>query len=219
MYGALQQSLQASRAELAVCGYAYCRENGSIDERRRYERKAPETLAQKETMRRMSDTPPSIRHGVWNKLFFSSLLRGIVFPESLRSSEDVWFLTEYIQRIKTAVIVHEPFYFNRIREGSATPGGLRVRSLADPFPSHYYIYQSIVGAYPDLKGYSQAFLLDAYLLKYNKAKKKAAAVSEGADAEDLKRMRKAIHAEGARALFNREIHWKTRLAYLILFLL
>ena len=212
MFGAMRKAAETYQAELVICGYAYCHEDGTIDEKRLYEQKPTETLTQKDVMRRMSDMPPTLRHVVWNKLFRKSLLQGVEFPESLRSSEDVWFLAECLPKIKTAVFVHEPFCFNRVRDGSATHGGLSVRSLADSFQAHAFMYRVIVDAYPDLKDYSQAFLLDVYLLKYSEAKKKAKGEADGAD---LQRMRKALRREAAKALFNHEIYWKTRLAYLL----
>lgn len=217
MYDAMLRAMLSSQADLAVCGYAYCHEDGSVNKSREYQRRAVETLTQKEIMRRMSDIPPTIRHAVWNKLFRQKLLKEIAFPEDLQSSEDVWFLTEYLLKIKSAVIVHEPYYYNRKRGGSATHGGLSVHSLAKSFKAHDFMYQSIVSAYPDLKNYSQAFLLDVYLLKYQAAKEKSesGASFSPSDAADLKRMRNALHAEAWRGLFNREIYWKTRLAYLL----
>lgn len=217
MYGAMLEAMLAAKADLAICGYAYCHEDGSVDEARKYQRKAAETLTQKEAMRRMSDIPPTIRHVVWNKLFRKNLLQGITFPEDLKASEDVRFLTEYLLKTNSAIIVHEPFYFNRRRDGSATHGGLDIHSLVESFKAHDFMYHSIVNAYPDLRNYSQAFLLDVYLLKYNEAKKKAKAtgVLSPTDATDLKRMRSALHAEGWHGVFNPEIYWKTRIAYLL----
>lgn len=217
MFGSMLKSMRDAQADLAVCGYAYCREDGSADEKRPYPRKAPETMTQKEAMKRLSDLPPTVRHVVWNKLFHKNLLQGISFPEHLQASEDVWFLTEYLLRIHNAVVVHEPYYYNRVRDGSATHGGLNIHNLAESFAAHDFMYQSIVIVYPDLKKHSQAFLLDVYQLKYNDAKKKAKAaeVVSPTDAADLKRMRRALHAEGWRGLFNPEIYWKTRLAYLL----
>ena len=210
-YETMLNNMQKSHADLAISGYAYCHVDGNIDVQRLYQRKTTETLIQKEVMKRMSDIPPSIRHGVWNKLFQRSLLDGILFQEHLKSSEDVWFLTEYLLKIKSAIFIHEPYYINRVREGSATHGGLSVQNLLDSFQAHRFMYQNIIGVYPELKEYSQAFLLDAYLLKYHQAKKKKEEESQ----EYLKQMRKAIHKEGLRALFNREIYWKTRIAYLL----
>ena len=103
----------------------------------------------------------------------------------------------------------------RVRAGSATHGGLDIHSLAKSYEAHGFMYETVVRLYPDLKNYSQAFLLDAYLLKYNEALRKISAgtVTEQEKA-DLSFMRKAIQAEARRALLNGEIFWKTRLAYL-----
>ena len=79
------------------------------------------------------------------------------------------------------------------------------------------MYHTVINAYPDLKQYSQAFLLDVYLLKYNEAKQKTknAGKPMEEDISDLKRMKKTIHKEGLHALFNPVIYWKTRLVYLL----
>lgn len=217
IYQSLLDAINETKADLAICGYAYCHENGTADEKRSYKPKPMEIATQKEVMKRMSDIPPSIRHGVCNKLFYKSLLQDISFPNDLHSSEDVWFLTQYIQRIHSAVIVHEPLYFNRVRDGSATHGGLSIHCLADSFKAHAFMYQSIIELYPDLKDYSQAFLMDVYYLKYTEAKRKAKTNSErtAADAADLKQMRKTIRREGIKAVFNAGIFWKTRIRYII----
>lgn len=215
MFEKMLDAMVENQADLVTVGYHYCHDDGRIDESRAYQRKDPEILSRKEMMRRCSDIPPTIRHVVWNKLFCKELFKGLVFQESLRASMDVKLLTEYLQKIQKAVFLHEPYYFNRVRIGSATHGGLSIHSLADTFEAHRFMYDAIVKAYPDLKRHSQAFLLDVYLLKYNEARKKAKAAPSPSDAADLKRMRNALHAEGRRGLFNPEIYWKTRLAYLL----
>ena len=79
------------------------------------------------------------------------------------------------------------------------------------------MYKSIIKVYPDLKEYSQAFLLDVYLLKYKKVKRKNSKVDQISenDLADIKRMKATILAEAKRAIFNHDIYWKTRLAYLL----
>ena len=217
MYGAMFRAQKSFQTDLIICGYDYFNEDGKIDEKRLYKKADAEFLNQQEVMKRMSDIPPSVRHFVCNKLFTRRLLQGIFFPEQFHSSEDVWFLTKYLLKIKSAVYVHEPLYCNRVRLGSATHGGLDIRSLADSYQAHEFMYQTIIKTYPALKDYSQAFLLDVYFLKYNEAKRKANAnnTRKTADtADDLKRMRKAISREGIKALFNPCIYWKTRIRYI-----
>lgn len=216
MYEKMMEALADHKADLAICGYQYCHADGSMIEERKYNRKPPEILSQKEMMRRCSDIPPTIRHVVWNKLFRRKLLQDLSFQESLSASEDVKVLTEYLKKCQNAVFLHEPYYYNRVRPGSATHGGLSIHDLAASFAVHEYMYRAIIDLYPDLKQYSQAFLLDVYLLKYKEAKRKAGTheTLEKSASADLNRMKKTIRAEGRKALFNREIYWKTRLAYL-----
>lgn len=178
MYEKMVQAIENSEAEMIICGYDYYDENYNIDGKRLYEKRSNEIINQKELMKRMSDMPPTIRHGVVNKLFKSSLLRRIRFVNELHSSEDVMFLNEYIKLVNKIEIVHEPLYRNLVRKGSATHGGLKIESLADSFVAHKQMYQDIVACYPELKNPSQAFLLDVCTLKYNEAKQKLEFVPE-----------------------------------------
>ena len=218
MYEKMVQAMETSEAELVVCGYDYYDEEYHVDEKRKYRINFDEVIDQKELMKRMSDMPPTIRHGVWNKLFKSSLLSEIYFMENLHSSEDVMFLTEYINLVNNAVIVHQPFYKNLVRQGSATHGGLSIESLADSFIVHDKMYQDIVSCYPELKNHSQAFLLDVCTLKYNEAKQKMSFAPEEKKEEIgncLREMKKFIKQNARKAIFNKEIYWKTRIMYLI----
>ena len=217
MYENMLNAMEYTQTDMAICGYEYFDKNGKRDDTRCYPCKEKEVISQKEVMKRLSDIPPSVRHVVWNKVFKRSLLKDLQFKEGMHSSEDVLFLSDYVVEIQSAVVVHQPYYCNRVRDGSATHGGLSIHSLAQSFQAHEYMYHAAIKAYPDLKQYSQTFLLDVYLLKYNEAKRKAENVGKlkETDASDLKRMRKAIHAEGRKALFNSKIYWKTRLAYLL----
>lgn len=218
MYESMHRVMKETDADLVICGYDYYDEQGQVDKNRRYVTKENEIITQKEVMYRFSDMPPSIRHGVWNKLFKKNLFHGQKFKESLHSSEDVLFLNEYVGKIKNAVVIHQPYYKNLVRKGSATHGGLSIQSLADSFEAHYQMYLGTVGKYPELKNHSMAFLLDVCTLKYIEAKKK----SEYLDNEEkkkikkkLKRMRHFIKKNAVKAVFNPEIYWKTRVMYLI----
>lgn len=218
MYEKMSDALELSHADLAICGYEYCEDDGTVNLRRQYKRRETEFLTQKEVMKRASDIPPTIRHAVFNKLFRKTLISSLVFREDLRASEDVWFLTEYLLKSRSAVFLHEPYYFNRVRQGSATHGGLSIQDLERSFQAHEFMRRSVVERYPDLKDYSQRFLLDVFLLKYNEAKEKRRALSKEKKAEalrSLRRMRAALRNEAWKALLNRDVYWKTRLAYLL----
>ena len=217
-YETLLAAFEKNGAELAICGYEYCNDDGTVDKARSYKRRETEILTQKEVMKRMSDIPPSLRHCVWNKLFRRELIGETTFKENLRASEDVWFLSEYLLKTRSAVFVHEPYYFNRVRKGSATRGGLSVLDLANSFQAHAFMHRAFVSLYPELKSYSQRFLLDVFLLKYNESKVKIPLTPDAEKQDSLKalrQMRNELRTEAWKALLNRDIYWKTRLAYLL----
>lgn len=219
MYEGMINAIEREGTDLAICGYDYYNEKYIVDENRQYKILPNEVITQKEVMNRFSDMPPSIRHGVWNKLFRKSILKNQTFEVGLHSSEDVLFLNEYVKKIKSAVVVHQPYYKNLVRQGSATHGGLDITSLADSFTAHDQMYQSIVQLYPELKNHSLAFLLDVCVLKYNEAKRKLSALPEETRKQEIIRllaMRKYIKKRAWQALFDNEIYWKTRISYLIM---
>lgn len=218
MYEQMIFAMEGSNADLAICGYDYYDEDYHVDEQRRYKVRSNEVVDQREIMNRFSDMPPSIRHGVCNKLFKNNLLHTQRFINGLHSSEDVYFLNEYVQKIQSTVIVHHPYYKNLVRQGSATHGGLSIQSLAESFVAHEQMYKDAVGKYPDLKVHSQAFLLDVCTLKYNEAKRKMSSLSSN-EQEQMKKylqeMRQFIKQYARKAMFNKEIYWKTRIYYLL----
>ena len=216
MYQEMITALERENAELAICGYDYYDENWAVDTARRYKEKADEIITQKDLMSRFSDMPPTVRHVVWNKLFRKNLMNGIIFPEKLSSSEDVFFLNEYSKNVKKAVVIHKPFYNNLVRQGSATHGGLNIQHLADSLPIHQEMYQNVVQLYPELKNHSLAFFLDVCLLKYSIAKKQISTLSDEEKKNlkgQLNNMKKYIRRYAFQGLFDNEIYWKTRIAY------
>lgn len=218
MYEKMEKAINGKGAELAVCGYDYYFENGEIDEKRKYSERDDELISQKELLKRFADMPPTVRHGVVNKLFRSEIVGTERFAEGMRSSEDVLFLTEYSLKVKNVIIVHKPFYENLVRAGSATHGGLSVESLADSFKAHDRMYNDSVSLYPDLENHCLAFLLDVCLLKYGEAKGKCQLLSQSerkSAEKKLKSMKKYIKKKSLGAIFDSEIYWKTRIYYLI----
>ena len=219
MYQEMITALERENADLAICGYDYYDENGAVDTARRYKEKADEIITQKEFMSRLSDMPPTVRQGTCNKLFRAELLSDISFKKHMHSAEDVLFLSEYSSRICKVIIVHKPHYKNLVRTGSATHGGLTISQLADSFYVHDKMYNTIVKLYPDLKNHSLAFLLDVCTLKYCESKKKiesSPSFEYKQEITSLRKMKGYIKRKAITAVFNSEIYWKTRIAYLLL---
>ena len=216
MYGNMLDALCETNSDFAICGYDYVDEQGNVF--RPYEEKDVRVLTQKEYMSMQFDMPPTVRHGVVNKLFKKELLSKKCFPENLHSSEDVYVVSEYIKRIKRAVFVHKPLYLNTVREGSATHGGLNIESLSDSFLAHDKMCRDAIAAYPELHNHALAFTLDICTLKYNEAKEKCKRLDKYERKQvhqKLISMRKYIKRLALKAVFNKEIYWKTRIMYLI----
>jgi hypothetical protein len=212
------ETMKTANTDLCICGYDYVDESGNCDPKRLYFIKETETINQKEVLYRFSDMPPTIRHGVVNKLFKRELLKSLKFKEGLHSSEDVFFLTEYVKHIKSASFIHKPYYKNTVRQGSATHGGLSIKSLAESFDAHLTMHHTAINLYPDLKNHSLAFLLDVCTLKYNEAVAKSNLASDNEKTElkpYLSQMRKTIKKYAVKAIFNNEIYWKTRIYYIL----
>ena len=210
IYEGMLDAFKSADAYLVICGYNYYDEEGNIDQNRNYHARENEIITQKEIMRRFSDMPPSIRHGVWNKLFKHNLLHNMTFKEGLHSSEDVLFLNEFVQRIKSAAVVHKPYYCNTVRKGSATHGGLNTKALLDSFVVHEKMHMDSIRHYPELERHSLAFLMDVLILKYNEMRSR-----EGCGVSERKTAKRYIRRYMWRALFDREIYWKTRIMYVI----
>lgn len=216
MYAFMIDGMEKSGANMAICGYDYINENGKVE--RPYNVRENELLTQKQFMSMQFDMPPTVRHGVVNKLFIAEIFKEIRFPEGLHSSEDVYVLTECAKRLTKAVFIHQPLYKNLLRSGSATHGGLKIEDLAASFNAHEKMHIDSTSLYPEIKSHSIAFLMDVCVLKYNEAKQKAVILdSEQREEvkEHLKYMRKFIKRYAISAMLCKEIYWKTRITYLI----
>lgn len=217
MYQKMVEAMEREKVDLVVCGYDYYDEQYRKDESRPYHIRDNETLTKEDIYCRLSDMPPTIRHGVVNKIFRRRLLYGIRFDESLHSAEDGNFLLDYLRVVDSALFIHEPLYRNLVRNGSATHGGLNVNSLKDSFKVHSRMYDDTISLFPNQKNHALAFLLDVCTLKYNEAKSRVDSIDDNVR-KMLKGMRYFISRKALLGCFNSEIHWKTRLYYLLIWL-
>ena len=216
MYELMMNKIEEYQANIVICGYDYINENYTVE--RHYHIQQDEILTQKQFISMQFDMPPTIRHGVVNKLFIAKTLKKIRFPEGINSSEDVYVLAEYTKFIKKAVFIHKPLYKNLVRSGSATHGGLKIEDLAESFPIHEKMHKDAVSLYPELKMHSLAFLMDVFTLKYNEAEQKHILLDSEKKEKSkkyLKYMKKFIKKYSIPALLNKEIYWKTKILYLI----
>ena len=220
MYEYMLKAMENHHADMVACGYDYFNEEYQRDESRAYEVREDELMSREEIYRKLADMPPTIRHGVVTKLFRKSVMGNLQFNTKLKSAEDGNFLLDYLQHVSSAVFVHHPLYCNLVRQGSATHGGLNVQSLKDSFEVHDRMYWDTVSAYPHLKGYAIAFLLDVCTLKYNESKARMQQVENQSQTADhlLSYMRSYIRRKAMKGILSNYIHWKLKIYYLLLWI-
>ncbi len=213
MYMYLVNAMKYHNADLVACGYNYYSEEYILDRSRLYPSRKDETMSRRDIYSKLSDMPPTIRHGVVTKLFKASIISDLRFDVKLKSAEDGDFLLNYIKRVNTAVFVHRPLYMNLVRDGSATHGGLHINSLTDSFAVHNRMYEDTITYDPRLKDKAIAFLMDVCTLKYNEAK--ARGVKSDDSDECLLQMCRFLRRKALTAVTSSSILWKTKLFYLM----
>ena len=204
MYEYMLRAMENHHADMVACGYDYFNEEYQRDESRAYEVREDALMSREEIYRKLADMPPTIRHGVVTKLFRKSVMGNLQFNTKLKSAEDGNFLLDDLQHVSSAVFVHHPLYCNLVRQGSATHGGLNVQSLKDSFEVHDRMYWDTVSAYPHLKGYAIAFLLDVCTLKYNESKARMQQVENQSQTADhlLSYMRSYIRRKALKGILS-----------------
>jgi len=213
MFQTLFDAIKKHGADLGACGYNYYSEEYILDTSRLYQLRENEIMSRRDIYSKLSDMPPTLRHGVVTKLFKASIIGDLRFDVRLKSAEDGDFLLNYIKRVNTAVFVHRPLYMNLVRDGSATHGGLNVNSLADSFAVHNRMYEDTVAYDKSLKNKAIAFLMDVCTLKYNEAK--AHGLKSNESDRCLRQMRRFLSRKALTALASSSILWKTKIYYLL----
>lgn len=216
MYECMLKAAIRNDVDLVACGYEYLSEEYIVDATRLYQEKMDEIMNPRELYSKLADMPPSIRHGVVTKLFKKSLVADIRFNNGLHSAEDVNFLLDYIAKVSSSVFIHRPLYKNLVRAGSATHGGLDINSLTDSFSVHDRMYYDTIRKFPELKSKAIAFLMDVCTLKYNESKSRSN--NSVKEKSALNKMRRYLKIKSLHAIFSRNIIWKTKIYYLLLWI-
>lgn len=216
MYAELLSGIEKHDADISVCGYNYCSEDYVLDDTRLYNQREDEVLSRRDLYSKLSDMPPTIRHGVVTKLFKKKLIGNLKFDTNLKSAEDGDFLLKYLKNVKNGVFIHKPLYFNLVRQGSATHGGLNIESLKDSFSVHNRMYEDSIAVDDTLRNKALAFLMDVCTLKYDDAKSRADKSPESV--QYLKQMHQFLRRKALSAIWNSSIYWKTRIYYLLLWI-
>lgn len=117
MYEKLISAAEESRAEIAVCGFSYCAEDGIIN---RWEPIRPGDYSQKELFLSIYGMPNFLHGSMCNKVFSKRILEQAFFDEKVSIGEDWLLLYACYERTHHAVVIEDCCYTIRVRENSAT---------------------------------------------------------------------------------------------------
>lgn len=203
MYETLINEIEKNKCDIAIAGYDYVDEDGEVN--RPYQQKETEIMNQHDVMLRQYDINPTIRFGVCNKLFKKSLIN-TVFPDDLKSGEDGVFLFDYLKNINMAVFVHQPFYKNTERQGSATHGGLKPEDLKNALYMHKEMAEDVKKIYPDIYHHAFSFYIDICLRYYNSCSN---------DKNVFNEIKSIIQKEKLNVLKCKDLSWKFKVNYVL----
>ena len=77
----------------------------------------------------------------FNKLFLTSIVKGISFKENISFKEDMVFCLEYVENVYTCIYLDDPLYYYRINQSGASRGAFNLKKvssiIADQFVLNY----------------------------------------------------------------------------------
>ena len=117
MFAILYRSATENGADIAVCGFIFCSQEGQ----ELYRQPVPTgSFSQEELLLSIYGMPNRFHGSMCNKLFRRSLLDGLQFDMTVAIGEDWLLLYECYKRCRKASSVSECLYSVRTRSGSAT---------------------------------------------------------------------------------------------------
>lgn len=205
MYETMVNHMLEGKYDLVVCGYDYVDEDGTV--LRAYKCSDDDVLSKEQFVYEFLKIVPTVRFGTCNKLFKKDLIGDLRYDTNLKSGEDGEFLFRYIKNMsKDTLFVHQPFYKNRERQGSATHGGLSGDALVGGIKMHKRMTNEIKKLYPSLYHHAYAFYIDILLRAYKLSSD---------NAQFHKDVMKILNSEKINVLFCKEMSIKQRIAFLL----
>lgn len=121
MIGEMVHTMDNYNTEMAICGYRCVNENGDIIREVIINQKAEAIWSPEQTLIEIFALPPTINGYCWNKMFRKELISN-EFENGIRIGEDLLFVVQYLNNIKSTVYISRALYSYRKYRGSATSG-------------------------------------------------------------------------------------------------
>lgn len=136
-YETLCSSAEAGQADIVVCGFIFCRQDGCVD----YIQAVPAgTFSRDELILSIYGMPNRFHGSMCNKVFSKRILNGLQFDETVAIGEDWLLLYECYCQANKAIAVPESLYFVRMRSGSATRNE-NATLYANKVKTYYRLYK------------------------------------------------------------------------------
>ena len=158
MYASMIRAAEDIGAEIAICGFSYCAEDGSPV---RQEPVTPGVFSRKDLILSIYGMPNPFHGSMCNKIFSRAVLDGLAFDETVAIGEDWLLLYECYLRAEKAAALEECFYTVRLRADSATrkrTAQLHMKRLA----AYDRLYRCAEGKDREIRSRAVQKILDTY---------------------------------------------------------
>ena len=117
MYAEMIQAAVQNECDIAICGFAYCEEDGAF----LWDEQIPMgVFSQRELLLSIYGMPNPFHGSMCNKIFSRKILCGLKYDESVAIGEDWLLLYDCYERVPKAISIKDCFYTIRLRGNSAT---------------------------------------------------------------------------------------------------
>jgi glycosyltransferase involved in cell wall biosynthesis len=204
MYSSMIQSAEQLGADIAICGFDYCSENGCFLKKE----SVPEgVFSQRELLLSIYGRPNRFHGSMCNKIFTRSVIEGLRFDERVSVGEDWLLLFECYKRTKIAVSLADCFYTVRLRSDSAT----RKRTAQlymNKLETYERLYKSANSFDREIQIQAAAKMLDTYLIIKNEI------IKDGFDVGCLTHINKKMIGTSVASFFKGNLSLKKMIYYI-----
>ncbi|MCR5809453.1 MAG: glycosyltransferase [Clostridiales bacterium] len=205
MFEAMMNAAEAEGAQIAICGFAYCSEDG---EPVRTEPVPKGVVSQRELILSIYGMP-NIYHGsMCNKIFSREALKDLSYDESVAVGEDWLLLYDCYEHSEKAVALQECYYTVRIRSGSATrkaSAELYMKKLE----TYSRLYRCSLRKDKEIRRKATAKILDAFTAN------KEAIIREDYDRKCLSRLNRRKRRIAVTAFLRGDLSFKRMVFHVI----
>lgn len=205
MYEAMIRAAEDNGAQIAICGFSYCTEDGSPVRR---EPVSAGVFPQRDLILSIYGMPNPFHGSMCNKVFSHRILDGLAFDETVTIGEDWLLLYECYERAEKAVALEDCFYTVRLRSDSATrkrTAQLYMRKLE----TYDRLYRYACDKDRELQKRAVDKILDTYL------NNKAAIVRDDYDKKSLIRLNKRMRRIAVSAFLHGNLSAKRMVYHVI----